>query len=182
MKRSTVILAAVLAVMLAAACTKQALKATYDKQITYIESFVANQLKADTTASLTRNGGAYRITLKDTLDKGDSLHQGGRVSLHYACYTLTGASISNSNLVATNIKELAKSAGWNLSDTLRYKLDTLTLDNALLEGLRLGLDGVQPEDEGYILFTGEYAYGNIERGTIPAKSALVYYYLIEELL
>lgn len=176
MKKSSIILL----VVLLGACTKQSLKTAYDKQATYIENFVAAQMKKDTTATLTQNGGAYRLTLHDTLKNQPApLEWGGKVSLLYACYTLTGATISASNLVATNIKELAIHAGWILTDTTRYKLDTLILDKKLVPGLADGLAGVRPSDEGYILFTGKYGFGSAEKGTIPANSALAYYFLIE---
>ena len=165
------------------ACTKQALQTTYDKQTTYIENFVSTQMNKDATATLTRNGGAYRLTLHDTLDPTrDSLAWGQRVSLYYGCFTLTSATLSTANLVATNLQSLAEQAGWKLTDTSLYKLDTLTLDNTLVKGLAEGLAGVQPGDEGYILFTGKYGYGKTERGTIPAMSALAYYIYIEEIL
>lgn len=166
-----------------AACTKQSLQTTYDKQTGYIENFVRTQMANDPTATLTRNGGAYRVILKDTLDPTrDSLGWGQRVSLYYGCFTLQSASLSASNLVATNLESLATQAHWTLSDASRFKLDTLTLDNTLVRGLADGLAGVQPGDEGYILFTGKYGYGKTERGTIPALSALAYYILIEEIL
>ena len=172
-----------LSALLLAACTKQSLQTTYDKQTGYIESFVSSQMSKDATATLTRNGGAYRLTLNDTLDPTrDSLAWGQRVSLYYACFTLTSASLSTSNLVATNMKEIAEQARWTLTDETRFKLDTLTLDSSLVQGLADGLVGVQPKDEGYILFTGKYGYGKTDRGTIPAKSALAYYILIEEIL
>ena len=92
-----------LSALLLAACTKQSLQSTYDKQTSYIESFVSTQMGKDATATLTRNGGAYRLNLQDTLDPTrDSLAWGQRVSLRYACFTLTSASLSASNLVATN--------------------------------------------------------------------------------
>ena len=182
MKRSTLIFSAVLAAVMVAACTKQSLQTTFDKQTTYIENFISARMKADTNATLTMNGGAYRLTLHDTLPaQRDSLQRGGKVSLYYGCYTLTSASISTSNLVATNLKELAKQAGWTLSDTTRFKLDTLSLDSSLLTGLADGLVGVQPKDEGFILFTGKYGYGKNERGMIPALSALAYYFWIDEM-
>ncbi|MBO6096241.1 MAG: hypothetical protein J6P56_02875 [Bacteroidales bacterium] len=182
MRRSTVILAAGLAAALIAACTKQSLQTTYDKQTTYIENFVSAQMKTDTNATLTRNGGAYRLTLHDTLSADrDSLLWGQKVALYYGCFTLTSASVSSSNLVSTNIQELAKKAGWSLSDTTIFKLDTITLDKNLLPGLADGLTGVQELDEGYILFTGKYGYGKNERGMIPALSALVYYFAIDEI-
>ena len=176
----TLFLAAGLALALIAGCTKQALQATYDKQSAYIESFIQTQLKADTTATLRENGGSYRVLVHDTLDvRRDSLREGGLVSLYYACFTLTGNSINRSNLVATNLKEMARSVNWNLTDTTRYKPDTLRLDNSVLPGLRNGLLGVQAGDQGYILFTGKYGYGNTERGMIPARSALIYQIWIE---
>lgn len=163
-------------------CSKQSLQTTYDKQTTYIENFVAARMKEDPEATLTRNGGAYRITLHDTLPPArDSLKAGGQVSLYYACFTLTSANISTSNLVATNIEEVATQARWALSDKSRFKLDTLTLDKELVPGLQDGLAGVQPGDEAYILFTGKYGFGNSEKGTIPALSALVYYILTDEI-
>lgn len=186
MKRSTLILSSFLALGLTAACVKQSLQSTYDKQTSYIENFVTTQMKADTNATLTRNGGSYRLNLADTLDRvygeRDSLREGGRVALWYACFTLTGNSISTSNLVATNVREVAEQAKWKLTDsTIVFRLDTITVDKKLVEGLHLGLQGVQQYDQGFVLFTGEYGFGNISRGTIPARSALVYQFLIDEI-
>lgn len=168
-----------------AACAKQSLQATYDKQAGYIESFLTTQLTKDTTATLFINDGSYRLNLHDTLtvfEQGtDSLRWGGKVSLYYGCFILSSASLSTANLVATNLKQLADDAGWSLSDESHFKLDTLTLDQALVPGLAAGLVGVQPEDEGYILFTGKYGFGASEKGTIPARSALAYYFWIENI-
>ena len=185
MKKSSVILFAALVMAGLGACSRESLKATYDRQATFIEGFISAQMKADTNATLVRNGSVYRLTLHDTLDRvlgqRDSLRQGGKVSLYYACYTLTGATITSSNLIATNVKVIAEQANWNLSDTLRYKLDTLTLDKTLVGGLFDGLQGVQQYDECIVLFTGEFGFGNAERGTIPARSALAYQFWIENI-
>ncbi len=170
--------------VVAGACTKQSLKNTYDKQATYIESFVTAQMKSDTTATLVRNEGAYRLTLHDTLASNktaDSLHLGGQVTMSFATYTLTSSSVSTSNLIETNKKDVATAASWSLSDTTIFTPTTLRVDNALVPGLRMGLQGVQPGDEAYILFTGEYGFGNKENGTIPAKSALVYHVWIDSI-
>lgn len=175
MKRNCILHFLLLSAVLAGACTKQSLRATYDKQATFIENFISAQMNADPGATLSRSGEVYRLTLHDTLPpQRDSLLPGGKVSLYYACYTLTSASISRNNLVSTNLKSIAQAAGWSLSDSTRFRPDTLVLDKQLLPGLEAGLAGVQPLDEAYILFTGEYGYGRRERGTIPARSALVY--------
>lgn len=179
MKRGTRILIFALLAMVAAGCTKQLLQSTYDKQETQIESFVEARLKEDEKATLTRNGGAYRVTLADSLSHADSLDYGGTVKLYWACFVMSGTSISASNLVATNMKELAQSAGWELTDNGQYELETLTLDDCLIEGLRLGLHGVKEGDECYILFSGKYGFGKMKQGTIPARSALVYYVWID---
>lgn len=179
MKRKALIISAL--IIIAWGCTKQSLKTTYDKQAGYINSFVTAQMNADTLATLVRNEGAWRLTLKDHKDPGDSLLAGGQVILEYASYTLTGASVSSSNLIETNRKDIATAANWKLTDTTIFQPVTLTLDKTLVDGLRMGLHGVQPGDEAYILFTGEYAYGNKENGTIPAKSALVYQFWIESI-
>ena len=179
MKKSTYILMAALAAGMLA-CTKEQVQATYDKQETTIESFVDARLKADTTATVTYNNGSVRVVMHDTLSRegvlADSLRPGGIVSFYYAGYVLTSASVSSSSLFATNHKATAQASGWALTDTTsQFKICTLTLDDSLLPGLRNGLEGVQNQDECYILFSGEYGYGNEAVGTIPARSALVYH-------
>ena len=156
MKKSTYILAAALVAGLAA-CNKQA-QAVYDKQETNISSFVE------------RTG-----LLADTLQRG------GPVSFHYAGYTLSGNRISASNLFATNHQKTADAAGWKLTDTTAFKIETLTLDDSLVEGLALGLEGVRNQDECYILFSGKRGYGSRVQGTIPAMSALVYHVWISSI-
>lgn len=177
--RHTFLLAAALLAGLALGCTKQSVQQAYDKQETYISSFVEAQRKADTTATVTYKDGSVRIVLHDTLSRegllADTLSQGGTVSFHYAGYTLTGNTFSKSNLFATNHKETADAAGWKLTDTTAFHIETLTLDDRLLTGLRNGLEGVRGQDECYILFSGKYAYGSRMQGTIPARSALVYH-------
>ena len=180
MKTSTRILSAVLLfAALASACNKQSVQSAYDKQETNIASFVAAQCKADETATVTYKDGVIRVTLHDDLPRegllADTLRMGGTVSFHYAGYTLTGASISASNMFATNHKATADAAGWRISDTTAFHIQTLTLDDRLLDGLQKGLEGVRNQDECYILFSGKYGYGSHVQGTIPARSALVYH-------
>ena len=177
MKKSTFLLAAALVAGFAA-CSKQA-QAIYDKQETYISSFVSAQCKSDETATVTYKDGVVRVTLHDTLERtgllADTLQKGGTVSFHYAGYTLTNGSISSANLFATNHQKTADAAGWKLSDTTAFKIETLTLDDSLLDGLERGLEGVRNQDECFILFSGKYGYGSAAQGTIPARSALVYH-------
>ena len=183
MKKSTrILLIPALLLVLAGllpACNKEAEQLAYDKQETNIANFVEAQCKADKNATVTYKDGVVRVVLHDTLARegllADTLHTGGTVSFYYAGYTLTNASVSSSNLFATNHKKTADAAGWKLSDTTAFHIRTLTLDNQLLDGLQRGLEGVRNQDECYILFSGKYAYGSKAQGTIPARSALVYH-------
>ena len=179
MSRSTLLFSALLAAGLIIGCTKQSVQATYDKQETNISAFVEANVRADTNATVTYKNGSVRITLHDTLGRdglrADSLAAGGIVSFYYAGYVLKGSSVSKDQLFATNHKKTADAAGWKVSDTTAFKIETLTLDDSLLPGLYNGLEGVRNQDECFILFSGEYGYGSHVQGTIPARSALVYH-------
>ena len=180
MKKSTRILtSALLLAFLLPACNKEAVQQAYDKQETNIAAFVESQLSKDTTATVTYKDGTVRVVLHDTLHRegllADTLRTGGTVSFYYAGYTLTSANVTSSNLFATNHQKTADAAGWRISDTTAFKIQTITLDDHLLEGLQRGLEGVRNQDECYILFSGKYAYGSRKQGTIPARSALVYH-------
>ena len=189
MKKSTRILIPALLLGVSAgflpACNKQAEQQAYDKQETNIANFVEAQRKADETAKVTYKDGTVRVVLHDTLQRegllADTLHAGGTVSFYYAGYTLTGPSVSSSNLFATNHRKTADAAGWRLSDTTAFNIQTITLDNHLLEGLQRGLEGVRNQDECFILFSGKHAYGSHAQGTIPARSALVYHIWVESI-
>ena len=130
MKKSTRILIPALLLALAAgllpACNKEAVQLAYDKQETNIANFVEAQRKTDKTARVTYKDGVVRVTMHDTLTRegllADTLHTGGTVSFYYAGYTLTSASVSSSNLFATNHKKTADAAGWQLSDTTAFHI------------------------------------------------------------
>ncbi len=178
----------VLAVLVAGivpGCNKQSVQSAYDKQETFISSFVETQTRNDTTATVVYKDGTVRLTLHDTLGRqglrADSLAAGGTISFYYAGYVLSKATVERNNLFATNHKATADAAGWALSDSTAFKIETITLDDALLPGLYKGLEGVREQDECYILFSGKYGYGNHVQGTIPAKSALVYHVWVDSI-
>ena len=182
MRRSTWLLILLCgAFVLPSACNKEELQATYNKQETNIASFISAIQKRDSTATVTITEGVYRITQHDTLNLPDSLLWGGKVTLRYACYVLNSSSVSGNDLVATNVRSVASAAGWALTDTAQFKPTTLSLDKTLLEGLRLGLYGVQERDEAYILFNGKFGFGDHIQGTIPARSALAYHIWIDSI-
>ncbi len=163
------------------ACTKEEIKTTYSRQETNIESFVNSMMNTVDTAYVVYNKGVSRLVTVYG-QEGDSLKSNGTVSFYYAGYVLTGTSISNSNLFATNSSEIAAAAQWTLSDEDAFEVKTVKLnDKDLVEGLKRGLIGVKPGEECYILFSGKYGFGKRPLGTIPANAALVYHIWVESI-
>lgn len=164
-----------------AACTRQSLETLYDTQEKTIENFVNARLAADSTATVTYRDGSARVTL--TAGSGDTLTTSGTVSFYYAGYTLSGTSISASNLFWTNHEATAEAAGWALSDSTVFTRETVSLsDGTLVTGLRNGLVGVQGGEECYILFSGRYGFGRHAIGTISANAPLVYHVRVHSVL
>ena len=170
----TLILASALLV-LAASCSKESTKLIFANQEKRIETFVNNTIAADETgtAHLVTNGGVKRLVLSE--GEGEELASGGSVTFYYAGFLLTSTSISMSNLFATNIAEVAEKAGWSLSAEDTFEPVTEKLPGNLVNGLRKGLKGVKAGETCYIVFSGEYGFGDKQVGAIPGNSALAYY-------
>ena len=112
----------------------------------------------------------------------DSLSSHGTVSFYYAGYVLNNASLNTGDMFATNSKDVAAAAGWNLTDESVFEVKTLKLDDKdIVPGLRRGLAGVKEGQECFILFSGKYGFGKHELGTIPANAALAYHIKVESI-
>lgn len=175
------IIAIIFSALVIYACSKEEIKTTYSRQETNIETLVNSMMSSVDTAYVVYNKGVTRLVTVYG-QEGDSLKSNGTVSFYYAGYVLTGSSISNSNLFATNSSEIAAAAQWTLSDESAFELKTVKLDDKdLVEGLRRGLVGVKPGQECYILFSGKYGFGKRPLGTIPANAALAFYIRVESI-
>lgn len=176
MKKAILIIVAAVMVSVAS-CMKQQTQSYYDNQESNIEKFV----DAAKGLRTVHNSGSTRVVMVEG-EGTDSLSASGIVSFYYAGYVLSGSSVSSSNLFATNLKDLATSSNWNITDTTGFAIETVKLDEEdLLTGLKNGLKGVKGGEECYILFTGKYGYGSHESGTIPAKSTLAYHIWVESI-
>lgn len=170
---------------------KQQTENYYAKQEDAIEKFVQRNSPIRTVY----NDGSVRIVVKEQYDtvfvqdtfylanSKDSLAADGIVSFYYGGYTLSsGGSINVRSPFATNSRQLAESAGWELSDSTVFTIETLKLDESnLIDGLKKGLQGVRSGEECYIAFTGKYGFGSKPSGTIPAKSTLVYHIWVDSI-
>lgn len=173
------------AVFLAAGCSKTNLKTTWASQEDRIDSFIeslpteADPDNPDKTyvKEIVRNGGSNRVVLEE--GSGDPLEEGGTVTFYYGGYVFNG-SISSGNLFATNHQQTATDCGWALTET-DFSATSVVLDKSsgLVTGLYNGLKGVKAGEHCYIVFSGQYGFGNKVTGTIPANSALLYEIWIE---
>lgn len=176
--RKIIAMAAAL-MILSVSCTKEQRKSMLTKQESNIESFTKSILSKVDTAYVVQHRGVTRVVVVP--GQGDSLET-GLVSFYYAGYVLSSASLSASNLFATNSEDVAASSKWELSGENQFDILTLNIDNEdIVEGLRYGLEGVRPGQECYILFSGKYGFGKKPLGTIPANAALAYHVWVESI-
>ena len=176
--RKFIAMAAVL-MILSVSCTKEQRKSMLTKQESNIESFTKSILSKVDTAYVVQHKGVTRVVVVP--GQGDSLET-GLVSFYYAGYVLSSASLSASNLFATNSEDVAASSKWELSGENQFYILTLNIDNEdIVEGLRYGLEGVRAGQECYILFSGKYGFGKKPLGTIPANAALAYHVWVESI-
>ena len=177
MNRFTVIFLSML-LLLAASCTKKQLETTYDKQETNIQKIIESLTKANEDATVEYNKGSAVVTVVH--GEGESLAENGAVSFYYAGYVVSGGSLANSNVFATNYETFAKSIRWNVTDSTSFNIKTVKLDeDELVEGLKNGLVGVKGGDECYVLFSGKHGFGNKKVGNVPASAALAYHLWIK---
>lgn len=173
MKGRTSILAALVAAVCLVSCTKQSREMMYTTQESKIESFVNGQLKSNPSLRVEYNGGSVRVVLNE--GQGVELNARGKAGILYAGYDFTSGSLNNSNMFTTNSMDFALSAKWDISDSTAFSPLTIDLtDKGVIEGLRLGLEGVKEGEECYILFSGKHAFGKNKNGTIPANSPLAF--------
>lgn len=171
---------AVIALAACIACSKEEQKSREARQETNIANFISSVKSQVDTAYNVNNKGANRVVV--VYGDGDSLAVDGTVSFYYAGYVLTGSSVNASSMFATNSKEVAKEAEWEVSDSTVFDIKTLKLNDAgLVKGLEYGLKGVRAGQESYILFSDALGFGKKALGTIPANSALVYHVWVESI-
>ena len=190
MDRKILILAMLLC-FAASSCMKEKLAATYNSQEASIDKYITGSMYVkrsgvsektgnDTTWTdtlrIVRNGGVNRLVQKEGL--GEELKPGGNIAFYYAGYIFKGSKNSNI-LFATNRQEIAAEKKWELTDASYEMLQLDLAKTRLIEGLRKGLIGVKGGEECEIMFSGQYAFGDNEFGTIPANSALLYYIWVE---
>lgn len=155
-------------------CSKSELDTMYSNQAGKIDSFVNNQTSANPGYRVAYNKGVVRLVTFE--GEGEPLSSTGKVAFVYAGYDFTNGNISNSTLFVTNDRSMAENAKLVLSDDSVFETAEADLaGNDLIEGLRLGLQGVKAGEDCYILFTGKYGFGKKGFGTIPANASLAYY-------
>ncbi len=144
----------------------------------YIETISNSLVSSDTTATITRNNGSVRVTVKQ--GEGEPLKENGAVSFFYAAYYLTGGSISRNNLFTTNYDIFASSENWSVTDSSSFRIRTVNFsEESLIKGLQDGMVGVRGGEECFVMFSKDYGFKDIRVANIPANSALAYHLWIK---
>lgn len=162
------------------ACTSESLRLEYANQDSKIDSYISSQLESNPDMRVEYYDGIARVIL--TEGEGDELQKDGAVAFLYAGYNFSKGNMDNSSLFATNSEDIASNAGWSLSDTTLFTPVRVDFSKeTLIEGLQKGLSGTRSGEECIVLFSGKYAFGKRNIGTIPANAPLAYHFWIIEI-
>ncbi len=158
-----------------AACTKEDIKLTLAKQEENIEKYIQQRYSQN---GIVRRNGSNRVIIDssyvaDSLTFGDSLH------FYYAGYVF---NTSPSGLFATNVEQIANSAGLLLTDQDFAVEKVLFTEGCYIPGLVNGLYGVREGEHSLILFSAEHGFYNETVYNIPKLSALAYEVWIEKVI
>ena len=176
MKRLTVIIMAML--LLTASCTEKELETTFDSQEKNIESIIKSLSNHNEDATVEHNKGTVRVTVVQ--GEGAPLEENGAVAFYYAGFYISGSSLNNSNVFATNNETFANSIRWSITDSTAFDIKTIRMgEDELVEGLKDGLVGVKAGEECYVLFNGKHGFGKKKIANIPSYAALAYHLWIK---
>ncbi|MBR1576352.1 MAG: FKBP-type peptidyl-prolyl cis-trans isomerase [Bacteroidales bacterium] len=165
--------------VLLGACGQSSIETTFASQSDKIDTYVSNQLTNHPEYLAVYDQGVVRLIVAE--GEGAEAVKGGKVTFYYAAYNFNNTSISAGSLIATNDADIAAAANWPLSDTTLFVPATVTLGkDKLIPGLEIGLTGVKPGEDSYILFSGIHGFGKRQIGTIPANAAICYHVRIED--
>ena len=178
MRKLSVLLLFSATALLVASCGKKQLESMYDKQETNIEAIISNLTRSNPDATVEFNDGIAKVIVAQ--GEGSPLSENGAVAFYYAGYFISGKSLGNANLFATNYETFANSIKWNVTDTTSFEIMTIRLDESdIVEGLRKGLPGVKGGEECYILFNGKRGFGKKKIANVPSNAALAWHLWIK---
>ncbi|MBO7283768.1 MAG: hypothetical protein J6U71_01740 [Bacteroidales bacterium] len=172
MKRIAIIICLIIGV---AACTKEDIKLTLAKQEENIEKYIQQRYSQN---GIVRRNGSNRIII-DSAYVADSLVYGDSLHFYYAGYIF---NTSPSGIFATNVEQLANSAGLVLTDQDFSVEKILFTEGCYIPGLVNGLYGVREGEHSLILFSAEHGFYNETVYNIPKLSALAYEVWIEKVI
>lgn len=154
-------------------CEKEYVKNAYTAQEKRIDQFVEDSMKDNPDYEVVKNGKITKLIVEQ--GSGESINKNSTITFNYTAYLFPSRRLEKSNILSTNIKEVAEEAKLELSDDDIFELTPQKVKDAdFLEGLYLGLLGMKEGEKAYILFSGKYGYGEAKVGTIPYYSALAY--------
>lgn len=164
-------------IILCAACTKDDKALTIANQEAAIDSYISNTFK---DYPLVRNGGSNRVIVEEAgnpaakaLEYGDSLY------FYYAGYIFTS---SPSSLFATNLEEVAKQSGFEITDPDFSVMKIAFGKGSMIQGLEKGLEGTKEGEHCVVIFSAQYGFQSDAVYNIPRLSALAFEVWIDKVI
>lgn len=149
-------------------CKKEDLLLTIAKQEEAIEKYIDSKFKDN---EIVRNKGSNRVIVEKKGDSDIILEKGDTLCFYYAGYVFSNGP---SALFATNLKQVAESNHFSLTDPDFNIAKYVYSKKNFIEGLYNGLDNIKEGEHAVILFSAKYGfYDDIVYG-IPKLSALIY--------
>jgi FKBP-type peptidyl-prolyl cis-trans isomerase len=135
-----------------------------------LESYISTRMRADTL--LRRSIGDGVNYLYRPGDTTRTRQAGDTITFNYIGRLF---STRNDSIVFdTNIPQLARRMGIDLSDRRLVPLTVAAGSSGLIEGLNKGLMMTHPRDTGEIIFNSDLGFGSSPNGMIPSNSPLIY--------
>lgn len=164
-------------IILCAACTKDEKALTIANQEAAIDSYIASTFK---DYPLVRNNGSNRVIVEEALNPSARvLEYGDSMYFHYAGYIFTS---SPSSLFATNVEEVAKQSGFEITAPDFSARKIAFEKGSMIEGLENGLAGTKEGEHCVILFSAQYGFYSDAVYNIPRLSALAFEIWIDKVI
>ena len=158
------------AVILVASCSAEQENA-HATQIARIEQYIQKEMEKDPVLFYATNGDTFRLTR--TAGEGKMLAPGDTLLFIYTGYGFSSYTFRDSDIFVTNDVDM----DWKVTDSTLVESAPAKIalgEDHVLEGLRLGLEGIKAGEVCEILFPSALGLGRTQVGTIPANSPLAY--------
>ncbi len=176
-KKYIYIIIASLLVLVNSSCSSSNEENLLISQERQIESSIATFKKQYPDAELIRTEQASKLIINPGSDK--TANNKSRISFNYAIYTL--GSIDAQHFVASNIRNINKQYGRDISEEQEEEVTLDLSSNNIINGLKSCLVSSHEGEESIIFIPSKYAFKDKINLNINSNSALIYFIFVNKI-